>query len=280
MFTQGLRVRGMLICLSMGAALHWGAIGAAHAVDGMILITQQKAQTGSVTPGDAPGFPVTLSQPGSYRLSGNLTVPDQNTTAIQVTTDNATIDLNGFSILGPNLANGLGEGISAGSRTNISVLNGTVRGMGSRGVYLGNKGRAEDLRLISNSEGAQVGVDSLIKDVTALDNRITGVYLFGKSTILNSVVSQNGEDGILAGDDCLVQGNTVHGNGRYGISLGGSSTILQNTVTGNADFGLLLGSRSGYAQNVVADNKIVSGPQVSGGLQMGTNVCGSDTVCP
>lgn len=279
MLTQGLRTKGMLICLSMGAGF-LGASGSAHAVDGMVLINQQSAQTGSVTPGDTAGFPVTLSQPGSYRLSGNLTVPDQNTTAIQVTADNVTIDLNGFSILGPNLANGLGEGVSASSRTNISVLNGTVRGMGSRGVYLGNKGRAEDLRLISNSDGVQVGVDSLVKDVTALGNRITGIYIFGKSTVLNSIASQNGGDGILGGDDCLVQGNTVHGNGSYGISLGGSSTVLQNTVTGSVNFGLLLGSNSGYSQNVVADNKIVSGPQVSGGLQMGTNICGFDTVCP
>lgn len=279
MFKQGSRT-GVLICLLMGAALQWGAGGAAHAADGAILINQQKAQTGSVTTGDAPGFPVTLSQPGSYVLSGNLTVPDQNTTAIQVTADNVTIDLNGFSIIGPNIANGFGEGVSAFSRTNIAVLNGTVRGMGSPGVSLGNKARAEGLRLISNTDGIRVGVDSLVKDITALGNRVTGIYVSGKSTLLNSVATQNGEDGIFTGEDCLVQGNTVHGNGRYGISVGSYSTVLQNTVTGNGDFGLLLGSSTGYAQNVVADNKTVSGPQVSGGLQMGTNVCGFDTTCP
>lgn len=277
MFKRGIRV---LICLSMGPALHWGALGCANAVDGMILINQQKAQTGSVTPGDAPGFPVTLTQPGSYRLSGNLTVPDQNTTAIQVAADNVTIDLNGFSILGPNIANGFGQGVSASSYINVSVLNGTVRGMGSRGVYLGNKGRAEGLQLISNSDGIYVGVDSLVKGVTALANRITGVFLYGGSTILDSVVNKNGEDGILAGSNCLIQGNLVSGNGRYGVAPGDASTIIGNTVTSNADFGLLLMSSTGYTQNVIANNKTISGPQVSGGLQMGTNVCGSDTTCP
>jgi parallel beta-helix repeat protein len=279
MYKQVVRT-GVLTFLWMGTVSQWSAGSAAQAADGTILINQQKAQTGSVTTGDAPGFPVTLSQPGSYVLSGNLTVPDQNTTAIQVTADNVTIDLNGFSIIGPNIANGFGEGVSAGSRTNIAVLNGTVRGMGSSGVYLGNKARAEGLRLISNTDGIRIGVDSLVQNITALGNRITGVDLFGKSTLLNSVVTQNGEDGILAGDECLLQGNIVLGNGRYGISVEGSSTVLHNTVTGNGDFGLLLGSRTGYAQNVVAENKIISGPQVSGGLQMGTNVCGSDTICP
>ena len=81
MFKQGSRA-GVLACLLMGTALQWGAGDAAHAADGAILINQQKAQTGSVTTGDTAGFPVTLSQPGSYVLSGNLTVPDQNTTAI------------------------------------------------------------------------------------------------------------------------------------------------------------------------------------------------------
>ncbi|NWG73776.1 MAG: hypothetical protein HXY24_04090 [Rubrivivax sp.] len=44
----------------------------AHAVDGEILITQAKALAGNVTPGDAPGFPVTISQPGKYKLAGHL----------------------------------------------------------------------------------------------------------------------------------------------------------------------------------------------------------------
>jgi hypothetical protein len=272
-------VRSDLIFLAMGIAL-WGASSATYAVDGQILINQQKAQIGGVTTGDAAGFPVTLSQPGSYRLSGNLTVPNQNTTAIEVTADNVTIDLNGFSILGPNLPNGFGIGVSAGSRTNVAVLNGTVRGMGERGVFLGNKARAEGLRLISNTDGIQVGVDSLVKETTALNNRIAGIVVFGSSTVLNNVASQNGEDGIRAGESCMILGNTTLGNARHGVLAGSRSTLLHNTMTGNGDFGLLLDAGAGYSQNVIADNGTITGPQVSGGVQMGTNVCGSDTICP
>ena len=39
-----------------------------------VVITQAKALAGNVTPGDAAGFPVTLSQPGAYILGSNLTV--------------------------------------------------------------------------------------------------------------------------------------------------------------------------------------------------------------
>src|SRR6185436_8638324 len=59
--------RPLVLCLMMA-----GLSGSAFAVDGTILIDQNRALAGNVTPGDAPGFPVTISQPGSYKLSGNL----------------------------------------------------------------------------------------------------------------------------------------------------------------------------------------------------------------
>lgn len=112
-----------------------------YAVDGVVLINQSTALAGNVTPGDAPGFPVTISVTGSYKLSGNLTVPDANTTAIQITADDVTIDLNGFSILGPTVCSGVpvtscspmgsGAGILS-QKSNITLSNGKIRGMGSQ----------------------------------------------------------------------------------------------------------------------------------------------------
>src|SRR5271166_431225 len=85
------------------AALFAGLCGSLYAVDGVVLIDQNRALAGSVTPGDTPGFPVTITLPGAYRLSGNLTVPDANTNGILVMADNVFIDLNGFSIVGPTV---------------------------------------------------------------------------------------------------------------------------------------------------------------------------------
>ena len=39
--------------------------GSALAVDGQTLITQDKAEAGNVTPGDAAGFPVVISRAGA-----------------------------------------------------------------------------------------------------------------------------------------------------------------------------------------------------------------------
>jgi hypothetical protein len=62
----------------------------AFAVDGVVLINQSTVMA-------AGGFPYTISQPGSYRLSGNLVIPG-NTNGIQIAASGVTLDLNGFNI--------------------------------------------------------------------------------------------------------------------------------------------------------------------------------------
>jgi hypothetical protein len=79
---------GWLLCAPLAAA----------AVDGVIEINQAAALAGGVTPGDAPGFPVSLNAPGSYRLTAGLVVPDGATTGIRIDSSEVAIDLNGFSI--------------------------------------------------------------------------------------------------------------------------------------------------------------------------------------
>src|SRR5215469_5688807 len=71
----------------------------AFAVDGTVLINQSTVMA-------AGGFPYKITQPGSYQLSGNLVVPDANTTAISITVDHVSLDLNGFSISGPTVCTG------------------------------------------------------------------------------------------------------------------------------------------------------------------------------
>src|SRR5262249_51967263 len=122
-----------------------GLARGAQAADGPTLIDQRAAQAGKVTALDTPGFPVTISQSGSYRLTGNLNVPDAATTAIEITADNVTLDLNGFTISGPNVctpnptrctySGGAGIGVMAVgppgvvSPANVRVMNRIVRGM-------------------------------------------------------------------------------------------------------------------------------------------------------
>jgi hypothetical protein len=112
----------------------------AYAVDGIVLIDQNRALAGNVTPGDAPGFPISITQPGSYKLSGNLTMSTAAQgnfnglfdTAIAISSSNVTLDLNGFSItvndlLGVTLGHPFYAIADTAAFSQISILNGSVR---------------------------------------------------------------------------------------------------------------------------------------------------------
>jgi hypothetical protein len=239
-----------------------------YAVDGVVLIDQNRALAGNVTPGDTPGFPVTISQPGSYRLSGNLTVPDSLTTAVQITANDVTLDLNGFSIIGPTVCtpnptmcnfSGGGVGVHAGSFTvgvvapnGVKVMNGTVRGMGFHGVRLiGNQTVVE--RVIAHSNGGPgivVGDGSVIDSVaslngsgaalvgaivrgsTAVENATVGIFLRNNGVASGNVANANGSDGLRVTTGTAV-GNTANNNKGFGIDAACPSSITGNTVVGN-----------------------------------------------
>jgi hypothetical protein len=100
-------------------------------VDGVILIDQNKALAGNVTPGDTPGFPIIISQSGSYRLDSNLILPT-STNAIEISASNVTIDLNGFSIICPAPSSPVAVGIrftgSVSDNNGITIRNGLISG--------------------------------------------------------------------------------------------------------------------------------------------------------
>ena len=103
-----LRASRAAICLLLWAA-------ASQAAEGVIEINQASVEA-------AGGFPFEISESGSYRLTGNLEVDDVDTTAIWVRASYVTVDLNGFTILGPVLCDsdgacperGDGAGVWAG----------------------------------------------------------------------------------------------------------------------------------------------------------------------
>jgi hypothetical protein len=133
-----------------------GHATSAYAVDGVVLIDQNRALAGNVTPGDLPGFPVTLSQPGSYRLSSNLTV-SVSLTGILATADGITIDPNGFSIIGNRsrvenvraISNGQYGINGSGSvvRSNISYGH-SIGFQGAFSSFVGNVSTSDSLAFI------------------------------------------------------------------------------------------------------------------------------------
>lgn len=242
---------------------------AAFAVDGVREINQSCALAGCFS-GDAPGFPVTIDQDGSYVLTGNLDVSGlsvpENRTAVDITALRVTLDMNGFSIIGPvsctgtpvtscTPSGGSGDGIQAPFATGsaVTIRNGIVRGMGNTGVGCGGSCN--------------------VRDVQAIENGLVGITNSNDHGVfINNTARRNGQYGFIV--DGLVEGNTAVGNGGYGIftnpgsrvirnhseNNGGNGvrcftcSLLDNVVIGNAGFGVELGGRAVYGRNLIDDN--------------------------
>ena len=124
-------------CALVGALLYSIT---ALAVDGVVLIDQNKVFAGNVTPGDVPGFPVSINQPGSYRLASNLTVPG-GLNGIEINVDGVNLDLNGFAIIGPGVfPNGAFSAVAANDRQRTYLGNGNISGF-VIGITMGGSSR-------------------------------------------------------------------------------------------------------------------------------------------
>jgi hypothetical protein len=226
------------------------ALAQNKAPDGAILISQTTVLGGLA--GDGFGLPITITQPGLYRLTSNIVVPDANTTAIQIIASHVTLDLNGFSILGPTVCifeggspwvtscspTGTGIGVSSDANAiGVAVRNGNVSGMGSRGIEL-----------------------------NGLGGRVEGI-----------TASHNGFNAIRTGFASINSSNIAILN-RSGITASGAAVLVGNTATLNTLLGFNVGTDTGAAFNVSIQN----GPpdNLTPGLDVGGNVCGLNTLCP
>jgi hypothetical protein len=252
--------------LLVSAVLLGGVAMPIWAVDGVVLIDQNKAMAGGVTPGDAPGFPVTISLSGSYRLASNLVVPNENTTAITITADNVSLDLNGFMIQGPTVCNavahtcaptGTGDGIDFRNRFAITIVNGSIKGMGHDGL------NGEVTTFLQ-------GRVARVERVSAISNGGAGILSGVGGIIVGSIAFNNGSEGILCGAACIIKDNHSINNGTYGILTGSGSNVSGNTAGQNAWYGLSANLDTGYTNNIFDANSLGN---ITGGTSLGPNLC-------
>ena len=251
------RSRRRFACALTVAALSVAA--QALAVDGVIEINQARADKGGITPGDAPGLPITIStgtfstEPMTFRLTGPL-VNSTTSDVIQILSPHVTVDLNGFMITCA-LGSCSGNGILSGE-DDVTVINGSVRGF-SEGIDLAGSGcRVENLRALGNGVGVRLGNDGSVRDCST---------------------NGNSNDGIRVGAGCTVSGNTASANGGDGICTHERCTLIGNTATGNGGYGFDLSTDAGYSRNVISGNTTGT---VLNGVSAGLNVCNGVATCP
>lgn len=229
---------------------------------GEILITQDAVAAGNITPGDASGFPVTISTPGaSFRLGSSLAV-SAPLNAIEVNAVEVTIDLGGFRIAGGGVAlNGI-----VGNQRALTVKGGTIRGFTQRGITM----RAQQLR---------------VDEMRIADNGAEGVYesnasnpaLIGYARITNSTLMGN-FNGIYCGPFCHIEGNNIAKNTHYGAVLNSGGLVLGNLIAANTLHGVVSGNtRVGMGNNSIVDNG--SGPITGNYTPLQPNAC-APQACP
>ncbi len=231
-------LRAVPVLLATLLALHAGSTSAQANID------EKKALAGAVTPGDEPGYPLTLSQPGHYRLMGNLNVP-AGSTGIVITGRHVTLDLNGFSVNGggsctqdpttrvvscTQAANANARGIHVQAPGAV-IRNGVVRGFGGVGILGWGNDTIENVQAVENRNmGIAIAWNenkrgARLSGVTAQLNMNAGIFMY------SGVVERSRADanymGISGGNGTLVVDSSTTGNQLTGMQI----VVARSTVS-------------------------------------------------
>ncbi|OAI42198.1 hypothetical protein AYO41_04635 [Verrucomicrobia bacterium SCGC AG-212-E04] len=190
-------------------------------------------------------LPITISTPGSYYLTGNLTATADGT-AITIAADNVTIDLNRFTLSGGNTGTRRGIDVPT-ARKNLCVRNGTLTGWTNNAISALNMigGVYENLRVSGNVTPISInaGDGAMVRGcvVTGNDGNISSPALLvgNNSSVLDCTVSFNTGFGIQTTVGCNIVNTTASQNTGHGIYAGGNSTVAQCTASGNGADGIL-----------------------------------------
>jgi hypothetical protein len=188
-----------------------------------------------------------ISKPGSYYLTGNIMsagVTGQQ--GIEITTNNVTLDLNGFSLLGVTSVNASGIFIT-NNCNNMIVRNGIISGWGGGGGVSAQQSANdifEHLTLAANQTGLGIGDNSTVKDCVVVSNALYGIIASsnnGGSRIIDNEISGNNtsnSSGVAAMQvNCSnnrIEGNHFVGNSPSGygirVGIGANNLIIRNFV--------------------------------------------------
>lgn len=209
---------------------------------------------------------VTISQPGSYYLTDNISVISGN--AIETNAEGVTLDLNGFSISSSAAtANGIGIYIN-GSQTRIFngyVISGTVYNSGVTGDQFTGSGFVDGIATTRSLKSVYVqqlsvygcdryGIDLDSVDGSIVDDcvvQVTGSNGITSDVVRNSSVLNAGGIGIAGSNIESCNAVSVARDGIYGETVSHCSARTSSSLSSsegiNAEYSI---SHSvGYSQN-------------------------------
>ncbi|MGE0206887.1 MAG: right-handed parallel beta-helix repeat-containing protein [Candidatus Babeliales bacterium] len=236
-------------------------------------LSQQLQQT-PVNVGTTPFLvfnpPYLITQPGQYSMVTDISVP-ANSNGIVIQADNVLLDLQEKRIAGPGTGSGVGILITGNNRSNITIQNGSITGMGSNAIQIVNGGQNIIFRnlkiagngnngismgglrnfiiqdclitlnrsngLIINQFGTQLNNDGFFVNLVSTFNGLNGFSFAGCTNcqMLQLLANNNSGNGIVEtnGNRIIFNGCQANNNNSNGISTTGLGHLFQQCTTNN-----------------------------------------------
>lgn len=212
-----------------------------------------------------------ITAAGSYYLSANLTSSATNTDAITISTDNVTVDFNGFALINTGGAGTSSDGVTFTGRNNVALKNGTIQGF-YRGIFAnGDCGGVvvENMRLATNYFR---GV-SLILTSGAPGGIVRNNFVYGTGGTTVGAADQEIRSIEVSSAKFTVENNVVQHSigkglgGGYGIFSTLATNMIINNRISHANFGIRMNGPDKYRDNIGSNN----GTNYVAGTDIGNN---------
>jgi parallel beta-helix repeat protein len=187
-------------------------------------------------------LPYTISTPGAYYFTDNLTCSGCGSVAITISADNVDLDLNGFTMACATGVCTSTEGIlTTPTPKIIRIHNGTIRAF-------------------RNGIIAAPVVSSVFEDLNVYENQAIGLKVDGENNVIRRCEAQYNSTGVRSADnggaylgggiveDCTVMANAI------GMEVQDGVEVRNNTAVDNSGVGI----RIAGTDNDVHDNNAVN----------------------
>lgn len=223
----------LILALTTRLALAQGPLTPPPGVPAPSMKTLEQIESRTAIP-KSPAVPIagphfTITQPGSYYLTGNITVSTGD--AIVVASDDVSLDLNGFTIRSALTDVDLGAGIRvSGQRKQLSVRNGCIV---SGSIVPENAAAIEGVGFVVGI-GPLTEISDRISQLTVTDVQVRGIAGTGISGQVETILTRCsavscGEIGMI-GD--IVRDCTAAQIGSIGILAGNATNSSAASISG------------------------------------------------
>ncbi len=186
-------------------------------------------------------IPITITEPGSYYLTGDLTIDTVNADGIIINSNNVSIDLNGYGLYGNSTLSEDDGIVVLGTQHHIIIYNGIVSGWDGDGINALNADNSifENL-MVSNNGGDGIVTDfgCIIINCTTSYNGLDGQEGDDGTIIKNGTSYENEDNGFQTSEGCLALDLVSYKNLTDGVDVAAGSIVSRCVTKENGVFGV------------------------------------------